>query len=76
MFNQVGQRDFPRGSFTSLSVRKTTKISPRKDHCGLAEADSEEWLNQLQVIGADFRFLAGVEEMCWMLCREAGVQLE
>ena len=35
-----------------------------------AEADSEEWLNQLQVIGADFRFLAGVEEMCRMLCRE------
>ncbi len=30
----------------------------------LAEEDSSEWIDRLQVIGADFRFLAGVEAMC------------
>ena len=29
--------------------------------------DSSEWIDQLQAIGADFRFLAGVEAMCYEL---------
>ena len=26
----------------------------------MAEPDAEQWLDRLQIIGADFRFLAGV----------------
>ncbi|CAK9021398.1 Uncharacterized protein R665 [Durusdinium trenchii] len=34
----------------------------------LGEADSGAWVSRLTVIGADFRFLGGVEAMCRELC--------
>ena len=36
----------------------------------LAEEDSAEWIGRLQLIGADFRFLGGVEAMCRELCKQ------
>eukprot|EP00930_Biecheleria_cincta_P001266 TRINITY_DN102407_c0_g1_i1.p1 TRINITY_DN102407_c0_g1~~TRINITY_DN102407_c0_g1_i1.p1 ORF type:complete len:640 (-),score=117.03 TRINITY_DN102407_c0_g1_i1:118-1995(-) len=35
-----------------------------------AEADAADWRERLQVIGADFRFLAGVEALCAKLVRQ------
>ena len=36
----------------------------------MAEPDAEQWLDRLQIIGADFRFLGGVEAMCAALRRK------
>ena len=33
----------------------------------MAEPDAEQWLERLEIIGADFRFLGGVEAMCAQL---------
>ena len=35
----------------------------------MAEPDAEQWLDRLEIIGADFRFLGGVEAMCAQLKR-------
>eukprot|EP00435_Cladocopium_sp_Y103_P025892 s1882_g6.t1 len=34
------------------------------------ETDAAEWMDRLRVIGADFRFLGGVEAMCQELCQK------
>lgn len=34
------------------------------------EADAAEWMDRLRIIGADFRFLGGVEAMCHELCQK------
>ena len=34
------------------------------------ETDAAEWMDRLRVIGADFRFLGGVEAMCHELCQK------
>ena len=34
------------------------------------ETDAAEWMDRLRIIGADFRFLGGVEAMCHELCQK------
>jgi len=49
-------------------VLATTRFPQDAQKRYAAEPDSDQWLGRLQIIGADFRFLAGVEAMCAELC--------
>lgn len=50
-------------------VIATTRFPADAQSRYLAESDSSEWIGRLTVLGADFRFLGGVEALCDELSR-------